>query len=203
MLKIALTGGMGSGKSTVAQLLRAAGMPLIDADELARVVVQPGQSAWKALRREFGPEFFREDGTLDRQKLAKRVFSQPADLKRLNKLVHPWITREMHSRLRQLEYQDEPMVIVEVPLLFELELQSGYDRVIVVYLDRQTQISRLQARDHRDQEEIEAMVRSQLPMENKLHQGNYSIDNRGTRQETQKQVENLIKDLKNLLDKRA
>jgi dephospho-CoA kinase len=75
--------------------------------------------------------------------------------------------------------------------------------VIVVYLDRQTQISRLQARDHRDQEEIEAMVRSQLPMENKLHQGNYSIDNRGTRQETQKQVENLIKDLKNLLDKRA
>lgn len=203
MLKIALTGGIGSGKSSVAKLLRAAGIPVINADELARVVVQPEQPAWEALRQEFGQEFFHDNGTLNRQKLAQRVFSHPADLQRLNNLVHPWITRELHARLRQLESHDEPLVIVEVPLLFELELQSGYDGVIVSYLDHQTQISRLQSRDSRSLEEIEAMIQSQLPLADKLRQGHYSIDNRGTREETQRQVENLIKGLKNLLDKKA
>lgn len=202
MLKVALTGGAGSGKSTVARFFQAAGVSVIDVDELAREVVEPGQPASEALRQAWGPEFFRPDGRLNRQELARRVFSQPSARQRLNALVHPYITREIQKRLRLLEARGEPLVIVEVPLLFELGLDSNYDRVIVVYADRETQIRRLQDRDRREHAQIEGILKAQEPLEDKLKRAHYVIDNRGSCQETQKQVKFILKKInQNLLDK--
>ena len=105
MLKIALTGGPGSGKSTVARMFRDLGAQVIDADEVARAVVAPGQPAWEELRREFGPEFFKEDGSLNRARMAELVFQDAGARQKLNAIVHPRVAREMARRLEDLAAQ--------------------------------------------------------------------------------------------------
>ncbi|MFP3867568.1 MAG: dephospho-CoA kinase [Desulfobacteraceae bacterium] len=203
MLKIALTGGAASGKSTVAEFLRDLGVPVIDVDELAREAVAPGQPAAQEIREAFGAEFFQADGTLDREKLARQVFAHPADRHRLNDLVHPWIRQEINRRLHQFEARGEPVVVVEVPLLFELGLESAYDLVAVVYTDRQTQIQRLQHRDRRDRAQIEGMLEAQTPLEDKIRRADYLIDNRGSIQELHQQVKKFLNEIKPIiLDKK-
>lgn len=202
MFKVALTGGVASGKSTVIRLFQAQGVPVIDADEVARGVVAPDGPAYEAVRQAFGSEYFHPDGTLNREKLGHRVFSHPEDRQRLNALIHPAIAQEMQRRLQHLEARREPLVIVEIPLLFELGLESAYDRVIVVYVDRDTQIHRLQSRDQRERAQIEGMLRAQLSLKDKCRRADYVIDNRGSCQNTRKQVHNILAEIrKNLLDK--
>ncbi|MBW1917137.1 MAG: dephospho-CoA kinase [Deltaproteobacteria bacterium] len=196
MFKIALTGGVASGKSTVAQYLRDLGVAVIDADEVARQVVAPGQPAARLIQEAFGTEVFNADGTLDRENLARRVFAHPAERQHLNELVHPWITREIKRRLKQFEAQGEPFVVVEVPLLFELGLESAYDLVIVVYTDRETQVRRLQDRDRRDRSQIEGIIKAQVPLPEKIRRADYLIDNRGSLQELRQKVIMLLKKIK-------
>ncbi len=204
MIKVALTGGIASGKSTVAQFFREAGMAVVDADETARQVAEPGGPAYDALRRMFGADFFQgEDGPLDRQKLSEYVFSHPEALARLNEAIHPWIGKAVRARLRELQAGGAPLVIVEVPLLFELGLEDQYDRVIVVYVDRQTQRRRLGGRDRRRAVEIEGILAAQMPMAEKRARADYVIDNRGSKATTAKQVENIVAQLENILDKKT
>ncbi|MEW6386609.1 MAG: dephospho-CoA kinase [Thermodesulfobacteriota bacterium] len=201
MLKIAITGGAGSGKSTVARMFQELGAAVIDADAVARSVVAPGQPAWEELKLAFGPEFFQADGSLDRAKMSDLVFSDPEARKRLNKILHPRIIQEMARRLQDLEGRGADLVLVEVPLLFEVGLDPAYDRVMVVYVGPEEQRERLRNRDQREEAEITGILEAQWPLADKRDRADYVVDNRGDLKATRRQVENLWQNLKNLVDK--
>ncbi len=201
MLKIALTGGPGSGKSTVARMFRDLGAHTIDADQVAHEVVAPGRPAWEELRREFSPEYFQEDGALDRSKMAELVFGDPEARRKLNAIVHPKVTQEIIRRLRDLAAQGVRLVMVEVPLLFEVGLEKNYDLVIVVDAGEDEQIERLTARDGRPPGEASGIVQAQWPLAAKKARADFVVDNRTSLEHTREQVKKLWQHLKNHLDK--
>ncbi len=201
MLKVALTGGIASGKSTVAALLRQTGLPVLDSDAVARAVVAPGQPAWQELRQAFGQDFFAPDGSLDRAALARHVFTQPAARQRLHDIIHPWITREVQSWLHNLEAQGTPLAVVEVPLLFELGLETHYDVIVVVTADPATQRQRLQQRDNRPDAEVEGILTAQMPRSTKAARAHLGVDNAGSLDDTRRQVKKILAALRKHLDK--
>jgi dephospho-CoA kinase len=173
-----LTGGLGSGKSSVAAHYRARGLPVIDADALARAVVAPGSAGLAEIRREFGPDMLRE-GSLDREKLAALVFSDPAARERLERITHPRIQALRDDRLRQLEAAGEPLVGYEVPLLFEKGLEAGLRPVVVVSVPEALQMERAQRRDQATPAMVRARLDAQLPLSEKAARADYLIDNSG------------------------
>lgn len=201
MLKIALTGGPGSGKSTVARMFRELGAEVIDADEVAHAVVAQGTTAWEELRREFGPDYFREDGSLDRAKLSRLVFRDTEARQKLNAIVHPQVTREIAHRLENLGARDVKLVMVEVPLLFEAGLEKNYDLVIVVDAGEEEQMARLTARDGRPAQEAAGIIQAQWPLSAKKAQADFVVNNRNSLEETRGQVKKLWQQLKIHLDK--
>ena len=201
MLKIALTGGPGSGKSTVARMFRDLGAQVIDADEVAREAVSPGRLAWEELRREFGPEYFQEDGSLDRAKLSRLVFRDAEARAKLNAIVHPQVAQEITRRLKNLEAQGVKLVMVEVPLLFEAGLAKNYDLVIVVDTGEEEQIERLTTRDDRPLQEAAGIIDAQWPLSAKKARADFVVDNRDSLEKTSGQVKKLWQRLKNHLDK--
>lgn len=198
MLKIAITGGAGSGKSTVARMFGELGAAVLDADAAAKDAVAVGAPAYEELRRLFGAEYFQPDGQLDRAKLARLVFADPEALKRLNAIVHPRVAQEIKTRLQELARQGAKLALVEVPLLFEAGLAAAYDRVIVVYVDPEDQIRRLQERDGRDAAEIAGLLKSQWPLADKAAQADYVVDNRGLLPDTRRQVEEIWGELQKI-----
>lgn len=203
MLKVALTGGVASGKSTVAGMLREAGLTVLDSDALARQAVAPGKPAWEALRQNFGPQFFLPDGAVDRPALARHVFTRPEAREKLNRLLHPWIARELHDSLARSESQGVPLVVVEIPLLFELGLEHLYDRVIVVFADREAQKQRLVRRDHRSAAEVEGILTAQGSLRQKAARAAFVVDNTGGLDAVREQVKKIVGELRKLLDKKA
>jgi dephospho-CoA kinase len=204
MLKIALTGGPGSGKSTVARMFKDLGAQVIDADEVAHTVVARGTPAWEELRREFGPGYFREDGSLDRVRMADLVFRDADARQRLNAIVHPQVAREMARRLGDLAARGCELVIVEVPLLYEGGLEKNFDAVIVVDAGGEEQLQRLHARDGRPLREAAGIMAAQWPLAAKKARADFVVDNRGSLSHTQAQVKKLwqrLKMEKNQLDK--
>jgi dephospho-CoA kinase len=199
MLKVAITGGAGSGKSTVARMFRDLGAQVLDADEAARNAVAVGTPVWQELRRAFGPEYFRADGELDRAKVAARVFADPAARRRLDEIIHPQVAREMKARLADLERQGAPLVLVEVPLLFEAGLEQTYDKIIVVDVDEADQVQRLGDRDHRGASEIAGILKAQLPLKDKVARADFVVDNRGSLSHTGAQVKNIWGKLQKIL----
>jgi len=196
MLKIALTGGPGSGKSTVAQMFRDLGAQVLDADEVAKNVVSPGQPAWEEVRREFGPDFFLEDGSLNRARLADLVFRDAGARQRLNAIVHPRVTREIARRLEDLAARGVSLVMVEVPLLFEAGLEKNFDMVIVVDAGDKEQIDRMSARDGRAPQEALGILQAQWPLDGKKGRADFVVDNRGALADTRKQVKKLWQQIK-------
>lgn len=201
MVKIALTGGPGSGKSTVAQLFRDLGAEIIDADQVAHEVVAKGTPACEELRRGFGPEYFQADGALNRAQMAELVFGDPEARRRLNAIVHPRVTREISRRLQDLTARGVKLVMVEVPLLYEVGLEKNYDLVIVVDAGEKEQIERLTARDGRPPEEALGIVQAQWPLDAKKARADFVVDNRGSLEHTRAQIKKLWQQLKNHLDK--
>jgi dephospho-CoA kinase len=199
MLRIAITGGAGSGKSTVARMFQELGAQVLDADAAARQAVAMGTPAWQELRRAFGPEYFRADGDLDRAKVAARVFADPAALRRLDEIIHPQVAREIKARLTDLERQGTPLVLVEVPLLFEAGLEQTYDKIIVVDVDESDQVQRLGDRDHRGASEIAGILKAQLPLQDKVAKADFVVDNRGPLSHTWAQVKNIWGKLQKIL----
>ncbi len=195
MLKIAITGGAGSGKSVVARMFQELGAAVLDADEVAHAVVAPGAPAWEELRKSFGPEYFLEDGSLNRPLMSGLVFSDPEARRRLNAIAHPYVAREIRERLEGLERRGTALVLVEVPLLFEAGLQGGYDKVIVVDVGPEEQRRRLQARDQRGAAEIQGIIDAQMPLEDKAARADYVVNNRGSLDETRAQVEKIWREL--------
>jgi dephospho-CoA kinase len=177
MLLIGLTGGVATGKSTVAKLFKACGAEVIDADALARQVVQPGNPAWRDIVRLYGEQVLKPDRTLNRPALAHIVFRDSHKLRALNAIIHPRVAREQARLTRDIGRKDpDAIVMYDVPLLFEAGVDKRVDRIVVVAADRETQITRLQRRDHLTRAEALRRIRSQLPLATKIKQADYVID---------------------------
>jgi dephospho-CoA kinase len=176
MLRIGLTGGIGSGKSTVAALFAAYGIPVIDADVIAHRLTLPGASATQQIVEVFGTDIAAAGGAIDRQRLAQRVFANPAERARLEEILHPLIHAEM---LREQEGLTVPYCLLVIPLLIEARQQDLVDRVLVVDVDEHTQLARAQARGGRREAEIRAILGAQVGRAQRLKLADDCITNSG------------------------
>jgi dephospho-CoA kinase len=188
MLRIGLTGGIGSGKSTIAALFAAHGVPVIDADAIARQITLPGTSATARILRTFGPEVADSAGGIDRQRLAQRVFNDHKERARLEAILHPLIRAEMQ---RQQKALDAPYCLLVIPLLFEADQRGLVDRVLVADVDEATQIARVVARDGRSAAEVRAILATQADRTLRLKQSDDCITNSGDLAGLKAQVESL------------
>ncbi len=196
MLKVGLTGGIASGKSTVSRIFASFGAKVLDADEVAREVLLPGQPAWTRLRQVFGQEFFHPDGTVKRKQLRKLVFADPEKRSQLNAIVHPEVMKEINRRSEILSSSVQTgVLLVDVPLLLEVGVANRFDKVIVVYVSKSVQISRLQQRDGISEEEAKQALKAQMALSKKVGQADYVIDNSGTLEETLAQVRKVWEEL--------
>ena len=199
MLIVGLTGGVASGKTAVSQVLKEEGAYIIDADQIARELVQPHQPAWKELIRAFGQEILQEDGSIHRKKLAAKVFADPEQRKLLNQILHPRIREEMGRRAKEIGQQDpEAIVVIDGPLLVELGDHRKMDKLIVVTSTRSQQLERLKDRDEANPEEALRMVSAQMPLEEKLKFADIVIRNEGSLEETKKRAREVFKVLKKI-----
>jgi dephospho-CoA kinase len=191
-LYLGLTGGIASGKSSVAEMLRERGAEIIDFDLLARQVVQPGSPALGEIAAFFGSDVLRPDGSLDRKKLAAIVFADPQKREQLESFTHPRIRQKYLERVAELEKGPGGRVVVAVvPLLIETGMQEMFDEIVLVHLCQQEQVNRLQARDDIGEERARQVLAAQLPSEKKKAYADHVIDNSGTPEQTASQVEAL------------
>jgi dephospho-CoA kinase len=191
---VGLTGGMASGKSLVAELLRSLGAVVIDADVIARHVVEPGSPVLRTIAAAFGPSVLRPDGALDRAALAERIFSDPAARTRLNAITHPEIRRRMAEEVARARAADPAAIVVlDVPLLLDTAPAEAFDLdgVVVVAVDEATQEARLAARDGISPETARQRLRAQRPLREKVALATWVIDNGGSPEATRQQVEAL------------
>lgn len=187
-LVIGLTGGIGSGKSTVAKLFARLGAPVIDADAIAHELVSPGEPALRAIVAAFGRDVLTPEGTLDRRRLRERAFRDPALRERLETILHPLIRREMRRRVQAL---DAPYCVLCIPLLLETGRTDQMDRILVVDTPPTLQIERTQARDGSSRETVERIMRAQVDPRERLAAADDVIDNSGTLAQLEAQVESL------------
>jgi dephospho-CoA kinase len=187
-----LTGGIGSGKSTVAALLRERGVPVVDADELAREALAPGSAGLAEVAQSFGPSVLNADGQLDRKRLAARVFGDAEARKRLNGITHPIVRRLSQARFAALEAEGVTLAGYDVPLLFEVGLDQALRPVVVVAASEATQLERILARGGMNHDEARARIAAQLPLADKRARADFVIENDGSRAELAARVDALI-----------
>ncbi|QQT11606.1 dephospho-CoA kinase [Staphylococcus pasteuri] len=188
---IGLTGGIASGKSTVSELLTAFGFKVIDADTAAREAVAKGTTVLEKVRETFGEEAIDENGEMDRKYMGDLVFNNPDQRLVLNEIVHP-IVREIMDEKKQQYIEEGHNVIMDIPLLFENELQDTVDEVWLVYTSESIQIDRLMERNDLTQEEAKARVYSQISIDKKSRMADHVIDNLGDKLELKQNLEKLL-----------
>ncbi len=185
---VALTGGIGSGKSTVANYFQEKGVPIIDADIIAREIVEPASEALKAIQAHFGDEIIQANGTLDRKALRNIVFTQPEQKQWLNALLHPLIEQET---LRRFSASRAPYLIWAIPLLIENHLTHLADRILVVDVTEETQIKRTTERDNSSETVVNGIIAAQVSREVRLSYADDTINNDGDITLIPAQVDNL------------
>jgi dephospho-CoA kinase len=188
---IGLTGGIGSGKSAVAQIIRDQGIPVIDADEVARRVTLPGQPAYLEIAKAW-PEVVGGDGHIDRGRLAGIVFADAESRKRLEAITHPRIRAEIAAQSAALEAAGHRLAFLEAALLVETGSYRDYDGLVVVTADPQTCVGRVIRRDGRSRKDVLARVAAQLPLEDKIRVADHVIDNSGMLEQTAEQVLRIL-----------
>lgn len=192
MLRVAVTGGIGSGKSYVVRRLRGRSVPTIDADRIARAVVQPDQPAAAGLRARFGPDIFTADGSLDRARLGRLVFADADARAALEALVHPPVRRAIDAWFRRCgECTDAPFAVADIPLLFETGRADAFDCVVVAACDPARQLERVMARDGLPEDEARRRIRAQLPIADKAARADAVVTTDGSFDETDRQVDAL------------
>jgi dephospho-CoA kinase len=202
MLIVALTGGIGSGKSTVARMFKEEGVHVIDFDYLARLVVEPGKPAWRDIVDYFGKDILSADGAVNRSALGEVVFSDDNSRKVLESFIHPRIFEETEALIKAIETKDPfSVVIIDFPLLFELSLNKNFDKVILVYTPRSEQLKRVIARDGLTQEEVEKRLDKQIPIDEKRSLSDYVINTQGDLNDTKDQAKKIIHKLNQLARK--
>ena len=185
MYVVGLTGGIGSGKTTIAAIFAELGAEIINADLLARNVVSPGTKALTSITKRFGKEILRQDGSLDRRKLREVVFKNKGELKWLEKLIHPLIAELL---IQNIYSATSPYVILESPLLIETQQKELVDRILVVDLDEATQLNRSMERDGSSEEVIRAIISAQIPRSKRLKAADDIVDNSKSLAEVRQKV---------------
>jgi len=189
---VGLTGGIASGKSTVAAILRRLGASIVNADELSREVVQPGQDAWNEITKSFGSDILQEDMTLDRKKLRKIVFDNPEARKKLEAIIHPRVRALAEKRIGELAASGSSVIVYEVPLLFEAQIHLWLRPVILVACDIETQKKRLLERDHLTELEAQQHLDAQMSLAEKRKLADYVIENDTTLEELEQRVRAVL-----------
>ncbi|XP_033210332.1 dephospho-CoA kinase domain-containing protein isoform X2 [Belonocnema kinseyi] len=185
MFIVGLTGGIATGKSTVAQIMREHGIPVIDADIVARKVVEPGKPAWHKIRKEFGPEVFLENGELDRGKLGDVIFNDVEKRKKLNGITHPHIYREMGWQAFRYFLKGYPFIVMDLPLLFETGHMLGYlHKVIVVTCEEDLQLQRLMERSGCTEAKAKLRIAAQMSLDKKSDMADFVIENSSSDRDT-------------------
>lgn len=187
---IGLTGGIASGKSTVATMLKELGIPVVDADQIAREVVQPGEKAYEQIVNHFGEAILHSDRTINRKKLGSIVFNDEKERSALNNMIHPAIREKMNEQKEGYLSKGYKTVVLDIPLLFEGKNKHSYelDKVLVVAVSEDVQFQRLLERDQMGEEDARNRIRSQMPLHEKKALADEVIDNNGTKEETKQQL---------------
>ena len=196
MVVAGLTGGIATGKSTVAAIFEKAGARLIDADRIAREAVRKDSPAYREIVAHFGAEVLQENGELDRKRLAAVIFGDLGEQRALERIVHPRVKEEIDLGIERVRQQaPDALVIVDIPLLYEAGMQQGLDAVIVVYAPENLQIERLMARDGLTRPAAVARIRAQMPIESKRALATYLIDNSGSMESTRAETLEVYRQL--------
>ncbi len=192
MRVLGLTGGIGSGKSMVAQMFARLGAVVIDADQLAREVVEPGQPALQEIAETFGSDVLLPDGRLDRPKLAGIIFADAAERAKLDAITHPRIRARMDEEIK-VRRSGPGVLIADIPLLYENHRMQTVEKVIVVWVDPKTELLRIRQRDGLSADAARQRIDAQMPLDAKRDRADYVIDNSGSRDDTRRQVEAIYR----------
>ena len=196
MILVGLTGGVATGKSTVAKMFKQCGAVVIDADELAHEVVKPGKPAWQAIVTLFGKTMLNQDRSLNRQALGSIVFRNRTKRRQLERIIHPRVAREQARLTKQAARADPTAVVIyDVPLLFEAGIDTRVDKTLVVTADRETQLARLKKRNGLSRVEAIRRIRSQMPLSKKVRLADIVIDGTLSRHNAMKAVRGIFLDL--------
>lgn len=193
-LVIGLTGGIASGKSTVSHMIKEQGIRVVDADVIAKDVVSKGKPALHQIVQTFGEDVLLSNGELNRQELGTIIFSDEEKRKQLNAIVHPEVRKEMLKQRYEGIHQQETFVVLDIPLLFESQLESLVDRIIVVYTTPKLQLSRLMSRNNLTEEEALNRIHAQRPLDEKCQKADYVIENTKDLAFVRKQLQNILND---------
>ena len=196
MFKLGLTGGIATGKTTISNYLKSINIPVLDADEYARKVVEPGTPGLAEITNTFGEQILQPDGYLNRKLLGQIVFNDSSARQTLNDITHPRIQQMMADELHRLAEQQTPLVILDIPLLLENNNVAGADAVMVVSIPESLQLTRLMQRNNLTEKEAHARISAQMPLVEKEKLADFVIDNSGTISNTQKQVEKVIQKIR-------
>ncbi len=194
---VGLTGGISSGKSTVSSYLKQLKIPVIDADEVARKVVEPNSQGAREIRKTFGSDVFEEDGSLNRQKLGSLIFSNAENRQKLDDLLQPLIKIMILDEIEEYRQKGENMIVLDLPLLFEKQYEELCEDIIVVYIPKELQLERLMRRNQYTKQEALSRIDSQLSIEEKRKRATVLLDNQGTIQQLYHQVEQWLVETKN------
>jgi dephospho-CoA kinase len=192
---IGLTGGIASGKSTAAVILKKMGFAVVDADQIAREVVAKGSPGLKSVVGAFGSEVLSADKQLDRKKLSEIVFKNKSMLEKLETILHPLIQEKVRNHRQNLETSGHKIAFYDVPLLFEKNLMKQFDQIVVIATSEQNQIARLKSRNNLSDEQIKDRLKNQIPMTEKLKRADFVINNNGSEIELEKSIIELTKKL--------
>jgi len=197
MLLVGLTGGIATGKSLVSEILRGLGTYIIDADKIAREVVEPQKPAWLEIVEFFGKDIINKDRTINRKRLGEIVFNDPLKKRKLEEIVHPRVIEEENRMLKEyLKIKPDGIVIIDAALLIEAGSHKRVDKLIVVYADKETQTKRLMERDGLSRTDAEKKIASQLPLDKKVKMADFVIDNSKGIEETQRQTIDIFNKLR-------
>ena len=189
--RVALTGGIATGKSHVRARLESLGVPTVDADILARDAVAPGSAGFAAVVRRFGTEVVEADGTLNRRKVGAIVFGDPQARRDLEQIVHPYVREMMERWFVSLDPERVPFAVADIPLLFEGGREADFDAVIVAACEPETQLNRLMARDGLGEPEARQRIAAQWPLREKIARADYVIRTDGSLDDTNRQVDEI------------
>lgn len=195
MKKIGITGSIGTGKSFISKLIQEQGFVVIDADIVAREILNPEFSTLSEIEEAFGKHVINGNGTLNRAKLGEIVFSNKEALAKLNAITHPKINQRIVQLCEEAKKNGEQVVFIDIPLLFENKLESTVDQIIVVIADEKTQLERVCKRDNLSEEDALKRINAQIPIGKKASLGDFIIDNSGQKRETIAQLEKVLNEI--------